>query len=189
MTNIFPLKENLEQKRVTAFNELKKLKKELSVFSIAQRCTFFLDPSILALVNFRLAAFFYNLPIKIFFYLYWPIWRLISNSIGIEIHGWTKIWEWLRIMHYGGIFINSGSIIGNDCLIYNDVVIGSKDYIWGKSPIIWNNVRIGTWSKILGDISIWNNVNIGALSLVINSYPSGECTIAWNPAKPLLKNK
>lgn len=53
---------------------------------------------------------------------------------------------------------------------------------WGGSPVIGDNVNIGSNSCIIGEISIGDNVIIGAGSIVIKDVPS-NVVIAGNPAR------
>lgn len=147
-----------------------------------------ISPGLYWKINFKIANYFYfHKFLKIFYFLYWPIWRIISIILWIEIYWKTRIWDWLRIVHYWGIFINPKSIIWDNCLIYNNTTIWTKGFNWKwKSPKIWNNVKIWVWARILWDISIWDNSNIWANSVVTKSFPKNS-TIWWIPAKLLKK--
>ena len=142
------------------------------------------NPSFYWELNFKIPNFFYfNKYLKIFYFLYWPIWRILSIILGIEIYGKTKIWKWLKLIHYWWIFINPKSIIWDNCNIYNNVTIWTKDFDWKWwSPKIWNNVKIWVWVRILWDIEIWDNCIIWANSVVLKSFKSNSI-IWWIPAK------
>lgn len=146
------------------------------------------SPSYYWEINYLIANFLYRKSwIKIFYYIYWPIWRIVSIFLWVEIYGKTKIGSGLKIKHFWWIFINPYSIIWENCIIYNNVTIGVKEYEWWvKAPIIGNNVKIWTWSKILGGITIWDNVCIWANSVVLKNFPN-NCVIWWVPAKILKK--
>ena len=53
----------------------------------------------------------------------------------------------------------------------------------GQSPVIGNDVFIGTGAKIIGGVTIGDNVKIGANAVVVKDIPSG-CTALGIPAKP-----
>lgn len=146
------------------------------------------NPSFYWYLNYKISNFFYfNKNLRIFYYIYWPIWRIISVLLWIEIYWKTKIWRWLKIVHYWWIFINPNSLIWENCIIYNNVTIWWKEYNWRpKCPRIGNNVKIWVWAKILWDIVIWNNVNIWANSVVVKSFPN-DCIIWWVPANIIKK--
>lgn len=142
------------------------------------------NPSFYWILNYKISNyFFFNKVLKPFYYIYWPFWRIISMILWIEIYWKTKIWNWLKIVHFWWIFINPNSFIWKNCIIYNNVTIWWKEYEWvSKCPKIWNNVKIGSWVKILWEIILWNNVSVWANSVVTKSFPD-NCTIWWIPAK------
>ncbi|MFZ2190241.1 MAG: hypothetical protein WA057_07010 [Candidatus Magasanikiibacteriota bacterium] len=147
-------------------NELKKLYYDTKKYSLISILT---QPSWWGILNFRMAAFLWRLywPFKIFYYFYFPVWRVVSVLLGIEIYGKTEIGPGLKIVHFGQIFINPRAIIGNNCLMYNSVTIGGSKYVGGVSPTIGNDVSIGVGAKILGDLSVSDGTKIGANSLLI----------------------
>lgn len=148
-------------------NEIKKLYYDLKNYNWHSPIT---NPAWWGIVNFRIAGFLWRLKfLKIIYFFYFPIWRIISLIVGIEIYGKTEIEKGLHINHFGQIFINPKTKIGKNCLIYNGVTIGSAKYKGGKSPIIKNNVKIGVGAKILGNIEIDNNTKISANSLITKS--------------------
>ena len=57
-----------------------------------------------------------------------------------------------------------------------------KDGSDSKSPIIGNNVEIGSNACIIGDIKIGNNTKIGAGTIVIKDVPD-NCIVVGNPAR------
>lgn len=102
--------------------------------------------------------------------------RLILNhymyKFGISIPYNTKISPGLYIGHFGGIVINSETIIGKNCNINHDVTIGAA--YGGKSPgvpVIGDNVYFGPGCKVVGGITIGNNVAIGANCVLTRSVP------------------
>lgn len=85
-----------------------------------------------------------------------------------------------------GIFISSGAKIGENCVIFHQVTIGSNTLQDSKgygSPEIGNNVYIGCGAKIIGNVRIGNNVRIGANCIVTTDVPD-NCTIVM--PKPLI---
>jgi serine O-acetyltransferase len=97
--------------------------------------------------------------------LFWQ--KVIELISGISIPASTKIGHSFYIAHFGGIVLNSKSIIGNNCNISQGVTIGVSGVGEKRGvPIIGNNVYIGVNAVIVGKIKIENNVLIGACSLV-----------------------
>jgi putative colanic acid biosynthesis acetyltransferase WcaB len=126
---------------------------------------------------------------KIFFIILLPyliVYRIIIEwLLGIEIPYKTKIGNNLIIYHGQSIVINDGTVIGNNCTLRHCTTIGNKqlkDLTYSKSPIIGNNVNIGSNVCIIGDIIIGDNVKIGAGSVVINDVPENSVVVG-NPAK------
>ena len=149
-----------------------------------------LDPSLKSFLQMILfypgvkAVFWY----KIAHYLYIHTFKLIANYImykvrkktGIEIHPACQIGKNLFIDHGMGIVIGSTSIIGDNCLIYHNVTLGSilpTKSDEKRHPTIGNNVIIGSGSKILGNIKIGNNVKIGANSVVLDDIPNNSTVV------------
>lgn len=74
---------------------------------------------------------------------------------------------------FNGVFISINAKIGDNCLIYQHVTIGSEK---GEAPVIKNNVVIGAGAKIIGSITIGDNCRIGAGAVVTENIPD-NCTV------------
>ena len=84
-----------------------------------------------------------------------------------KVHIGTKT----KFRHYGnGCVIHPRAIIGDNCSIQHHVTIGVKKAS-DKPPVIGNNVEIGAYTIIIGNISIGNNVIIGAGSFINKDIP------------------
>ena len=169
-------------KKITEFN---KLIYEICSYPIQSIIT---KPAFLWAMNYRIFSIFYNNKVlKLFYYILFPFWRIVSLLVWVEIYWNTKIWQWLKITHFGGIFINPNSIIWDNLHIFNNITIWTNTFWKWKCPIIWDNVRVWVWAKILWNIKIWNNVDIWANSVVIKNIPD-NCVVGGIPAK-ILKYK
>jgi len=102
--------------------------------------------------------------------------RQISDTAklatGIEIHPAAKIGERFVIDHGIGTVIGEEVIIGSNCYILQKVTIGSLGIADNintskRHPTIKNNVEIGAFSRILGNITIGNNCFIAPHCLVV----------------------
>ena len=105
----------------------------------------------------------------------------LRAETGIELQEGCAGPGW-HIAH-GKIVVQPKAIIGEHCKILSDVTIGingRKDM--PGSPIIGNNVFIGTGARIIGPIHIGNNVVIGANAVVVNDVEDGV-TVAGIPAR------
>ncbi|MNL04476.1 Serine acetyltransferase [compost metagenome] len=110
---------------------------------------------------------------------------LVEWTLGVEIPAMTKIGEGLTIHHGQGLVINGNTIIGNRVLLRHNTTIGSKmnpDGTPGKSPVIEDEVDVGSNVVILGNIRIGKGAKIGAGSVVLKDVPAGA-VVAGNPAR------
>ena len=93
--------------------------------------------------------------------------KSIEMATGISIPASARIGSSFYIGHFGGIILNSNTVIGNNCNISQGVTIGVSGIGERRGvPIIGNNVYIGPNSVVAGKISIEDNVLVGACSLV-----------------------
>lgn len=80
-----------------------------------------------------------------------------------------------------GVFISGGAKIGNNCVIFHQVTIGSNTLngsIKYGSPTIGNNVYIGAGAKIIGKVTIGDNCRIGANCVVCKDVPSNSTVVS-----------
>jgi len=124
--------------------------------------------------------------ILLFICLIWQ--KVIEISTGISIPASANIGHSFYIGHFGGIILNSLTIIGNNCNIAQGVTIG----ISGRGekrgvPVIGNNVFIAANAVIAGKINVGNNCVIGANSLVVTNVPNA-ITVVGVPAVKISDN-
>ena len=70
-----------------------------------------------------------------------------------------------------GIIIHPETVIGENCIIYQQVTIAGK---YGRSAEIGDNVSIGAGAKIVGAVKIGSNVIIGANTVVTKDCPDNS---------------
>lgn len=90
------------------------------------------------------------------------------------------------------IFISQGAEIGNNCVIYQGVTVGSNTLDNSKNigaPKIGNNVFIGAGAIIIGGIKIGNNVRIGANCIVTKDIPDNATVVMPSPRIIVHKEK
>ena len=138
---------------------------------------------------FRFANFFEISDNKFIQILKYPINFLYKIFVGlfltVELPPKTKIGKGLKIFHGQALVVNDKTVIGENVILRNGVVIGNiilKDGSDSKSPIIGNNVEIGSNACIIGDVKIGNNTKIGAGTIVIKDVPD-NCIVVGNPAR------
>lgn len=109
--------------------------------------------------------------------LYFFLNKLVEIMAGISISSDAEIGKGLYVGHFGGIFINSGAKLGENCNIGQGVTIGNLGLGRPESPVIGNNVYIGAGAKILGGITIGDNVRIGANAVVTKDVPDNATAV------------
>jgi serine O-acetyltransferase len=113
--------------------------------------------------------------------VYWLLFRIVETLTGISLPKSCAIGKGLRIWHFGGVFINGEAVLGDNCTLRHGVTIGNREE-GGGSPIIGDNVELGAYAQILGDIRIGNDCKIGAMALVLTDIPAGS-TAVGQPAR------
>ncbi len=141
---------------------------------------FLLYPGVHAIINHRIAHWFYRH--KLFFLA-----RLVSqwsrHFTGIEIHPGATIGRRFVIDHGMGIVIGETAEVGDDVLLYHGVTLGGTGKDQGKRhPTIGNNVLIGCGAKVLGPFRVGDNSRIAANSVVLSEVPA-DATAVGVPAK------
>lgn len=112
--------------------------------------------------------------------------RKIRRKYGLEIYS-KSIGYGLFLCHPYMITVSGNTIIGNNCNLNKGCTIGEE--FRGKrlgSPIIGNNVWVGSNSTIVGKINIGNNVLIAPNTFVNTDIPSNSIVFG-NPCKIKLK--
>ncbi|EAP0946865.1 serine acetyltransferase [Salmonella enterica] len=128
--------------------------------------------SYFAVLSYRISHFLYNKGLFIDA-------KIISENAkiktGIEIHPAAIIGKRFVIDHGTGTVIGETSIIGEDCYILQSVIIGASGIannpIGKRHPVIGNNVEIGAFVNLLGNIKIGNNVKISPRVTITKSVP------------------
>lgn len=106
-----------------------------------------------------------------------------SIKYGISISADTKVGAGLYVGHFGGIVVNPGAIIGNNCNLSHDVTLGQVNR--GSRvgcPTLGDCVYVGPGSKIIGGIDIGDYSAIGANSVVTIDVPA-HSVMAGVPAR------
>lgn len=89
-----------------------------------------------------------------------------------------------------GVVISKFATVGKDCVIYQNVTIGGRDFIQNGDPKnypkIGDNCIIYPGAFIVGPITIGDNCVIGANSVVVSDVPPNSI-VGGNPAKIMVK--
>jgi serine O-acetyltransferase len=116
----------------------------------------------------------------------WMLYRLVKLPFGgYNVHLWAgrrgpRIGAGLQLNHPTNIMIGSGVEIGEDCLIFHDVTLGTG-HLPGK-PKIGNNVDIYPGACVLGGITIGDHSMVGANCVVTRDVPP-ESIILTAPSR------
>ena len=98
---------------------------------------------------------------------------------GAEIRPGASIGPGFVVMHPSGIVIGPDVVAGRGLTMFGKNTLGRvrnpRDPL-GGSPVIGDNVHIGTMASLLGPIRIGDGVQIGAHSLVVKDVPDGGRT-------------
>ncbi len=153
----------------------KKLRNEIQVIKEkdpALRSTievFFCYPGFYAIVFHRLNHFLWNHSLKLLARI---ISTLVRFATGIEIHPGAQLGQRVFIDHGMGIVIGETTIVGDDVLIYQGVVLGgTTTQKCKRHPTIENGVIIGAGAKVMGNITIGQYSKIGTGAVVLNDVP------------------
>ncbi len=103
-----------------------------------------------------------------------PLWPL-------QVHLWAgrqgaRVGRGLVLIHPSQVMIGRGVEIGEDCLIFHDVTIGTGPT--PGVPKIGNRVDIYVGARVLGGVTIGDDVMIGANCVVTRDVPSGSVVLA-----------
>lgn len=143
-----------------------------------------LYPGVKALFFHRIAHALFRAGIPFFPRMISEFSRFIT---GIEIHPGAVIGKNCIMDHGMGIVIGETTIIGDNVILYQGIVLGgTKLDPVKRHPTLENNVVVGTGAKVLGNITLGESSRVGANSVVIENVPA-HCTVVGIPARILKK--
>jgi serine O-acetyltransferase len=132
----------------------------------------------LANLLFRAQTFFSEIkifPLALFFHI------LNKYINGCVIGLGARFESGFVLIHPIGVVINSSVRGGNNVWLESAVVIGDNN---GRSPVLGNDIFVGSGAKIIGGLSIGDRVRIGANAVVLINLPD-DCTAVGVPARIL----
>lgn len=103
--------------------------------------------------------------------------RFWSVVTGAEIALNSQIGGGLLLPHPNGVVIHPGTVIGINCLIFQQVTLAGI-------VKLGDHVDIGAGAKILGPLKVGDNARVGANAVVTKNVGEG-CTVAGIPAEPI----
>lgn len=98
----------------------------------------------------------------------------------------ASIGEGLYISHIGGVHINPEAVLGKNCDVAHRVTIGASAMGRLGSPVLGDDVYIGTGATLVGKIRVGNGAKIAANTLVISNIPEGA-TVMGVPGRIIMR--
>jgi len=144
-------------------------KRKWSIVNYLLLC--FSSKGVAAVKDYRFSNWLYG---KKFFVLAKMVQNRNIKKHGCDIGCSAQIDEGFAIGHPVGIVITGEAIIGKNCTIMSNVTIGAKEGRNEGTPIIKDQVYIGTGAKILGKCIIEDNVIIGANAVVLKNTAANK---------------
>lgn len=114
---------------------------------------------------------------------------------GIEIHPGARLGRRVFIDHGMGVVIGETSVVGDDCVIYQEVTLGAgADARKGaqtrgkkRHPTLGNGVVVGSGAEIQGPIYVGNNVQVASGSIVLKDVPDNSVVVGV-PGRVIYRN-
>ena len=118
----------------------------------------------------------------------WLVLHHLEIKYGISISYRTSIGSGLYIGHFGGIVINSNSVIGKNCNLSQGVTLGKSNRGERQGyPVVGDNVYIGPGAKIIGNIRVGDQVAVGANCVATKAIPD-KAVVAGVPGRIISMN-
>ena len=129
-------------------------------------------PFVLIRIPMKLISFFANK------------WCEVFMEMCIDPH--ATIGPGLYIGHIGGVHINPGAVLGDNCDLAHRVTIGASSMGRLGSPVLGNDVYVGTGAALIGKIRIGDGAKIAANTLVMSNIPAGA-TVMGVPGRIVMR--
>jgi serine O-acetyltransferase len=100
-------------------------------------------------------------------------WRVLLN---VKISPSVRIGPGLCLIHPNNILIPGGVEIGEDCLVFHDVTLGTGPT--RGLPKIGNGVDLYVGSRVLGGVTVGDGCMVGANCVVTRDVPPGHAVLA-----------
>jgi len=107
---------------------------------------------------------------------YWAVsHRFWSVVTGADIPLNCTIGGGLLLPHPNGVVIHPDSVIGCNCLLFQQVTLGTE--MSGVAPVLGGHVDIGAGAKVLGRVTVGDHARIGANAVVLSDVPEGATAV------------
>ncbi len=152
-----------------------------------------LDPAVWSIASYRLSNWLYvdrptalvRIPLKLFSFL---TVKFCVVFMEMDLDPQATIGGGLYIGHIGGVHINPGAVLGENCDVAHRVTIGASAMGRQGIPVIGNRVYIGTGAALVGKIKVGDGAKIAANTLVMTNVPAGA-TVMGVPGRIVMRAK
>jgi len=105
-------------------------------------------------------------------------------ATGVEIHPGAELGRRVVIDHGMGTVIGETAIVGDDCLIFQNVTLGSSRFKQGRRhPTLERGVVVGVGATVIGAVRVGEESKIGAGAVVVGDVEPNT-TVTGIPAVP-----
>lgn len=115
--------------------------------------------------------------------IYFVGYSIVRLVTGIDIPRGAEIGPGLMIHHFGGVIVNPRAVVGARCTLRHGVTIGSRTDDGGV-PRVGDDVDLGAYAQVLGQVHVGNGARIGAMTVVLQDVPEGA-TVVGIPGRVL----
>lgn len=119
---------------------------------------------------------FFRLPMRVLYHILKLPLRSYNVHLWAGRRGGSRIGAGLKLIHPINVLIGNGVEIGEDCLIFNEVTLGTGQK--PGVPKIGNNVDIYPGARVLGGVVIGDHSMIGANCVVTRDVPAESIILA-----------
>jgi serine O-acetyltransferase len=136
----------------------------------------YLHPGFWIIAVYRLGVWAHSLPSAFLRVPFWVLYRLarfpLRHLFNVDIWAGARgcrIGAGLYLIHPRNVIVGIGVEIGEDCLIFHEVTLGTGPM--PGTPKIGNNVDIYVGARVLGGVTIGDHCMIGANCVVTQNVP------------------
>lgn len=152
-----------------------------------------LNPAVWSIASYRLSNWLYvqkpmalvRIPLKLISFLSVKFCALFME---MDLDPQATIGGGLYIGHIGGVHINPGAVLGENCDVAHRVTIGASAMGRQGVPVVGDRVYIGTGATLVGKIKIGDGAKIAANTLVMTNVPAGA-TVMGVPGRIVMRAK
>lgn len=149
----------------------------------AERCErWYSDAGFWIVAVYRFGVWADALPTPLLRIPMWLVYRILRLPYFLfKVHLWAgpqgaRIGAGFRLIHPTNVMIGRGVEIGENCLIFHDVTLGTGQI--PGTPTIGRNVDIYCGARLLGGVNIGDGSMVGANCVVTRDIPPASIVVA-----------